>query len=301
MSTLKSGILRSSMEVGSRYDFRNGPKPLKNTDDLRLILLGTGDAGGVPLYGCKCPACERARFDPRFIRRPSTALVESRNTRVLIDAGLVDLVERFPPGSITAILLTHFHPDHVQGLFHLRWGKGPRIDVGAPPDPEGCADLYKNSGLLKFQRLQEFSPALFGDLTVTPVPLIHSKMTFGYCLEAGSARIAYLCDTIGLPPGSIEFLKQWRPDCVVLDCCHPPLGRKPRNHNDVHTALESADAIGAKRVILTHVSHELDLWLMDHGGTLPSQISVGWDGIVIDDRNNVDCKIDCASANNPIK
>lgn len=301
MSTLKSGIPPSSVEVDSRHNSINSPNPPKNTGGLRLSLLGTGDAGGVPLYGCKCPACERARFNPSFIRRPSTALVESRGTQVLIDAGLVDLVERFPSGSITAILLTHFHPDHVQGLFHLRWGTGPLIDVGAPPDPEGCADLYKNNGLLKFQRLQEFSPVLFGNVTATPVPLVHSKMTFGYCLEAGSARIAYLCDTIGLTPGSIEFLKQWRPDCVVLDCCHPPLKRLPRNHNDVHTALESADAIGARRVILTHVSHELDLWLMDHGETLPSHVSVGWDGIVIDDQNNVDCKIDCASANNPIK
>jgi phosphoribosyl 1,2-cyclic phosphate phosphodiesterase len=69
----------------------------------------------------------------------------------------------------------------------------------------------------------------------------------------------------------------------------------------VHTVLESADAIGAKRVILTHVGHELDLWLMDHEGTLPSQVSVGRDGIIINDINNGACKIDCANANNPIK
>lgn len=55
-----------------------------------------------------------------FRRRPSTTLVEAGATRILLDAGLTDLTERFPPGSLTAIVLTHFRPDHVQGLFHLR-------------------------------------------------------------------------------------------------------------------------------------------------------------------------------------
>lgn len=281
MSTLNLDIHQTSGEIDPGHDTRVEPKPRNNTGGLRLTLLGTGDAGGVPLYGCHCPACERARLDPRFMRRQSTALVESGGTRLLIDAGLVDLAERFPAGTLTAILLTHYHPDHVQGLFHLRWGTGPRIEVGSPPDPQGCADLYKNSGLLTFQRLEEFDPIRMGNITVTPVPLIHSRMTFGYCLEAGTAKIAYLCDTIGLPPGSTKFLKQWRPDCIVLDCCYPPQERPPRNHNDVRRALECADAIGARKVIFTHLGHELDLWLMEHNETLPGHIHIGYDGLAI--------------------
>lgn len=289
MSTLNSRIHPSSMEIDPAHDTLDGPNPSKNTGGLRSTLLGTGDAGGVPLYGCQCAACERARLGPRFIRRPSTALVESGGTRLLIDAGFTDLAERFPAGTLTSILLTHYHPDHVQGLFHLRWGMGEPIDIGSPPDPEGCADLYKNSGLLRFHRLQAFEPTLMGDVTVTPVPMIHSKMTFGYCLEAGGARIAYLCDTIGLPSGSMKFLRQWRPDCAVLDCCYPPQERPPRNHNDVKSALECADAIGARKVIFTHLGHELDLWLMEHNETLPGHILIGYDGLAIDlpERGNV--------------
>lgn len=282
MNIPDSPIHRSSGSIDSRDDIRQSPKSPETTVGLRLTLLGTGDAGGVPLYGCHCPACERARLDPRFMRRPSTALVESGGARLLIDAGLVDLAERFPAGTLTAILLTHYHPDHAQGLFHLRWGTGPRIEVGSPPDPQGCADLYKNSGLLRFRRLEEFDPIRMGNITVTPVPLIHSRMTFGYCLEAGTAKIAYLCDTIGLPPGSTKFLKQWRPDCVVLDCCYPPQERPPRNHNDVTRALECADAIHARKVIFTHLGHELDLWLMEHNETLPGHILIGYDGLTID-------------------
>lgn len=145
MSMPDSALHRCPGSIDSRHDIRDSSKPPEITGGLRLTLLGTGDAGGVPLYGCHCPACERARLDPQFMRRPSTALVESRGTRLLIDAGLVDLAERFPAGTLTAILLTHYHPDHVQGLFHLRWGTGPRIEVGSPPDPQAVPISIKTA------------------------------------------------------------------------------------------------------------------------------------------------------------
>ncbi len=57
------------------------------------------------------------------------------------------------------MLLTHYHPDHVQGLFHLRWGCGESIPVYGPKDPQGCADLYRHPGVLDFQvPLKPFKP-----------------------------------------------------------------------------------------------------------------------------------------------
>lgn len=136
---------------------------------------------------------------------------------------------------------------------------------GSPPDPEGCADLYKNSGLLAFQRLLEFDPIRMGNITVTSVPRIHSRVTFGYCLEVGTVKIAYLCDTIGLPPDSLKFLQHWRPDCVVLDCCYPPRERLPRNHNDVKIALECADDSSSEER-MTYIPEKSEVVYQSKGG-----------------------------------
>lgn len=240
---------------------------------MNVTFLGTGAAGGVPRYGCHCPACERARVDKSRQRLPCSASLQSGSTRILLDAGLMDLHERFEPGDLDAILLTHYHPDHVQGLFHLRWGVAETLPVWGPRDSEGCADLYKHPGMLGFGTLRKFKPIEIGSLLITPLPLIHSKVTLGFAIEtADNARFAYLTDTVGLPPKTLRFLKAWQPHGMALDCSHAPQATPPRNHNDVNLALELIEAIRPKRAWLTHISHNVDLWQMTTGATLPDNV-----------------------------
>lgn len=249
---------------------------------MRLTLLGTGDARQVPVYGCECVACLRAHHDPRSRRRPCSALIECGDQRWLIDSGLPDLAERFPPGSFNGILQTHYHADHAQGLLHLRWGVGQVIPVHGPVDPEGLADLYKHPGILDFgQPFEAFETRQFGALGVTALPLLHSKPTLGYLFEGDGRRVAYLTDTVGLPPATSAWLRREPLDALVLDCSLPPQNPAPRNHNDLTLALDCIDELQPTVAVLTHVGHTLDAWLMQHPGELPSHVVVGSDGYVL--------------------
>lgn len=248
---------------------------------MQLTLLGTGATQAVPLYGCDCTLCKIARVDITQRRLPASALLEAGGTRILIDAGRTDLAIQFPPGSFDAFCLTHFHPDHVQGLFHLRWGIGKRIDAYCPPDQEGCADLYKNPGLLNFLPCQEFTAFRIADVAVTPVPLIHSKLNLGYCFEHDGGKLAYLSDTAGLPPDTVRFLQEWQPDVLILDCTYPPQDDTPRNHNDWLRAMECVDNIQPGRAWLTHIGHDLDCWL-SHQHALPPYLQIAHDMEKID-------------------
>ena len=109
--------------------------------NLELEFLGTADARRVPVYGCPFRACERARSDPRYVRCPCSALIRAEGYQLMLDAGRTDLCETFAPGTIQSVLLTHYHMDHVMGLFHLRWGAGHTLPVYGPDDPDGCDDL----------------------------------------------------------------------------------------------------------------------------------------------------------------
>ena len=100
---------------------------------MHLTLLGTGNAAGMPLYGCHCEYCLEALSNRVLKRSPCSALLKIEDKQYLIDAGQVNLDERFPAGSLSGVFVTHFHPDHVQGLFQLRWGINLSIPVYIPP------------------------------------------------------------------------------------------------------------------------------------------------------------------------
>ncbi|NBB12680.1 phosphonate metabolism protein PhnP [Pseudomonas sp. SLFW] len=249
---------------------------------MRLTLLGTGDARQVPVYGCECPACEAAHADSRLRRRPCSALVELGEQRWLIDSGLPDLTERFPPRSLSGILQTHYHADHAQGLLHLRWGQGLVIPVHGPADPEGLSDLYKHPGILDFsQPFAAFESRTFGELQVTALPLLHSKPTLGYLLEGGGRRIAYLTDTVGLPNDTAAYLRERALDVLILDCSMPPQPQTPRNHNDLNLALQIIADLQPGQGVLTHVGHTLDAWLRGHERELPGHVIVARDGMTL--------------------
>ena len=52
---------------------------------MKVTLLGTGTSGGVPSLGCNCEVCRST--DPHDKRLRSAAMIETENTRILIDAG----------------------------------------------------------------------------------------------------------------------------------------------------------------------------------------------------------------------
>ncbi|WP_116475290.1 phosphonate metabolism protein PhnP [Zobellella maritima] len=247
---------------------------------MSLTLLGTGAAGGIPLYGCDCRDCVQARAEPELGREPCSALLEWDGHRLLIDGGLMDLHRRFPAGSLSGILLTHFHVDHVQGLFHLRWGKAASIRVWCPDDPLGCADLLKHPGCLDFHPTMAHGRSWrLGGLAITPLALAHSRPTLGYLFEYDGRRLAYLTDTLGLP-AQTETLLQSLPtlDVLVIDCSFPP-GSQGRNHNSLDQVVAIGKTLSPGRIILTHVGHDFHGWLRQH--QLPDGIRAGWDNMRI--------------------
>jgi phosphoribosyl 1,2-cyclic phosphate phosphodiesterase len=250
---------------------------------IQLEFIGTGDCAGIPVYGCTCRIC-RESIDTLELRRYSScALVSSARQKILIDAGVPDIHHRFPPHSLDRIILSHFHVDHVSGLFPMRWGYSePQLSVHGPHDLNGCADLLKHHGIFDFSDcLEPFVARTFSDIEITPLPLNHSKPSLGYAISSGNSRLAWLCDTGGLPSETLQFLKAWQPSVMVVDCTFPPLPEPHSNHNDIIMALSLHNEIAPGRTYLTHINHHLDLWFLTERTEMPANVISARDGLVV--------------------
>jgi phosphoribosyl 1,2-cyclic phosphate phosphodiesterase len=148
------------------------------------------------------------------------------------------------------------------------------LPVYCPPDSHGCDDLFKHPGILDFQAQKKFTTLQLEDLRITFLPLIHSKPTFGFLFQYQDQAIAYLTDTKGLPPNTLAWLKRVPLDLMVIDTSYPP-GTNAPGHNNLDETLAIQDELKPQRTILTHIGHDLDVWLREH--VLPESVMAAVD------------------------
>src|SRR5688500_3807120 len=94
-------------------------------DFLKIRILGSGTSMGVPVVRCSCAVCKSD--DPMNKRLRSSISIEAKTSGgetkyLLVDCG-IDLRQQmllWPLPRLDAVLITHTHSDHVNGIDDLR-------------------------------------------------------------------------------------------------------------------------------------------------------------------------------------
>lgn len=256
---------------------------------MRLTLLGTGTSFGVPQIGCRCPACTST--DPRDRRNRTSALVESRGKRLLIDTPPELRLQLVAAGvdHINAVLFTHGHADHVHGIDDLR-AISVRLGAMLPAygsrqtmaelatkfpyifDPAIVVPVGTTKPELVAHVLEPGITATIAGVSVLPLALPHGQHeVLGY--RVGS--MAYLTDVKAVPDRVVEVLKDL--DVLVLSALLP---RPHPLHLSIPEAVETAQRIGAQRTFFTHLTHDFTHQAL--AAMLPPGIAPAYDGLVID-------------------
>ena len=256
---------------------------------MRLTFLGTGTSFGVPQIGCDCAVCRST--DPRDKRTRSGAVLESAGSTILIDTPPELRLQLLTAGlsRIDAVVYTHEHADHINGIDDLRIFSVRRRE----PLP-----LYGPAETL--QRLRASFNYIFDDTvhpfegTSKPILGLHAAepdrmidvagvQILPLAFEHGHLRVfgyrfgnlAYITDVKAIGERERERLRDR--DVLVLNALwwrpHP-------THLSISEAVETAQALGARRTYLTHLTHETGH--ADLEARLPAGILPAYDGLTVE-------------------
>ena len=249
---------------------------------MKLTFLGTGTSTGVPQLRCNCRTCTSA--DPRDKRLRASVLVETDGKRLLIDCGPDFRQQMLRAGSpdIDALLLTHIHYDHVGGLDDLRpWCRhGHHFDIHCTADVERdlraripyCFAEHPYPGVPSFRmrRIEPDTPFEAAGVEVTPLPVMHYMLPIlGFRL----GPLAYITDAKVVPDSTVALLEGV--DTLVVNALRP---QEHLSHMNLEQALALAARVGARRTLLTHMSHDMP----PHAEVkLPAGVELAYDGLEV--------------------
>ena len=255
---------------------------------MRLTFLGTGTSCGVPTIGCRCYTCTST--DPHDKRLRCSALVETAETRLLIDCGpdLRQQIMNQPFRRIDGILITHAHYDHMGGMDDIRpYCQFGEINVYA--DPLACQGMlqmlpycfaehrYPGVPAIQLHEIRPHEPFHIGDIHIMPFQVMHHDLPIlGYRLTSDDADLTYITDMKTIDPAELDYLSGTR--MLVVNA----LRHKPHHsHQTVNEAVDFAHLVGASQTWLIHSSHDIGRHA-EVNAQLPSDIQLAYDGQVIE-------------------
>lgn len=250
----------------------------------KLIILGCGGSAGVPTIGNWWGNCDPA--EPKNTRtRPSIAL-KSNSTLIIVDTGpdFRTQMNRENLGCPDAIMFTHNHADHVNGIDEMRVyqkrykRKFPVYAMEETFESFGSNmnHMFESShdgfytAVLDRAPLKMLEEITIGDISILPFEQEHGTI---HSLGIRVGDIAYSTDMLRLNDHAMDALSgihTWIVDAASYN-------GTAYVHANIAGIINMNERIGAKRVFLTHLSPMMDYATLIN--ELPQGYEPAYDGM----------------------
>ena len=262
--------------------------------NLRVTILGCGSSGGVPRVGQGWGACDPE--NPRNRRRRCSILVErsgpNGTTRVLVDTSPDLRQQLLDQGTdhLDAILMTHAHADHTNGIddvrplvlkskrritMHMDDGTAEVVRrtfsyIFETPPGSGYPPLLDQAALQPGRSLTLEGPG--GAIDAVPFRVHHGEIdALGFRFGA----IAYSPDLNAIPDASLPALADL--DLWIVDALR--YTRHP-SHFSLDETLGWIARMRPRRAILTNLHTDMDYATL--AAALPPGVEPAFDGMVVE-------------------
>jgi phosphoribosyl 1,2-cyclic phosphate phosphodiesterase len=250
---------------------------------MKVTMLGSGTSSGVPRIGNDWGACDPE--EPRNRRTRVSILVETDDTRILVDTGPDMRAQLLAAdvATIDAVIWTHEHADHVFGIDDLR-----QVYHLQGHPVEGYARLATQQRLAEtfgyvFHGRDGYPPTValnllpdrlrIGSIDVSVVDQPHGSITSaGLRFDHDGSSVGYATDISAM---TLDMRRLYAGlDLLIIDA----LRRRPHpTHPHLAQALEWITDLKPQRAALTHMDQSMDYAALV--GELPADVEPGHDGL----------------------
>ena len=255
---------------------------------LKITVLGSGASTGVPAAGNYWGKCNPQ--NPKNTRLRASLLVQSATTTILIDTSydLRTQLNKFDIQKLDAVLWTHPHSDHVNGIDDLKM-----ISFRMGCSIQGFADqatydeigrrwpyVYKGSkdGIYKpfvvIDTITPYQPFMVGDLEILPILQDHGSI---HSIGFRFGNFAYAIDVLNLNERALEALTDlntWIVDGAGY------YNEWVKTHASFPTVFEWVKRLNPHKTYISDISVN-----MDHDALLaelPEHIQPAYDGLILE-------------------
>lgn len=259
----------------------------------KITILGCGTAGGVPSLARGYGLCDP--LNPKNNRLRTSLLVERGQTRLLVDTSPDLRFQLLKTGinTVSAVLFTHDHADHLHGIDDLREinrSTGHKIPVYAHQDTMKTIEerfsyvFAKNEDQNEILEPPIYQPHLLKKIVIEDREFIIGDFKIkGFIVSHGWQdvmayrfdNIVYLTDVIKIYNWQADYLKAI--EVLIVGC----VSYRPHPiHANIATVLEWVERLKPKRTVLTHMGSSLDYDRLS--SELPLGVEPAFDGMVIE-------------------
>ncbi|MCH2225499.1 MAG: MBL fold metallo-hydrolase [Crocinitomicaceae bacterium] len=253
---------------------------------MKVTFLGTGTSQGVPVIACECEVCSSK--DVRDKRFRSSIMISVNDRNFVIDSGPDFRMQMLnnKVKTLSGILFTHEHKDHVAGLDDVRafnYLENRNMEIYCSEFVFGCLkrefhyvfreNPYPGIPQVNVNIIKNEPFDLVTGESIVPIEVMHYKLpVFGYRW----GNFTYITDAKTISEKEKEKVKGSK--VLVVNALRE---NEHISHFTLEEALRFIEEIAPERAYLTHVSHLFGTHEYIQS-KLPENVFVAYDELTIE-------------------